>query len=296
MFNELIFFHVTVCVMYYMIRAQHNGGQAFCETAIVFFIPGFGLAFLVLLRIFEKLKFADEDPSYIYKNFENDCIPLLEHDQQTDSILPMQDALLLEDTKTKRRLLSDAIKKDVLQNNNILLSAVRDEDSEISHYAVSMVNRKIRDLEAVFYRLHKKLKATPNDVTALKEYVNVVDVYLKSSSLDTVSQVKLQEDYTAILERLLHLDGSEKKYFLMKINCEIELQNYKKAEEFCHLFLQHFPHSEEPHLLSIKLSYYLLDYQKIRQAIQGLKNSEVQFSKEALEIIRFWDRGEPNAS
>ncbi len=296
MLNELILFHVTVSFIYYLIRARHHRGQAGCEAAVAFLIPGFGLAFLLLTAIFAKLHFADGDPSYVYRSFENNSLPLLEHDRQADNIIPIQDALLLEDINTKRRLLSAAVKDNVLQNSEVLLNAIRDEDSEISHYAVSMVNRRSRDSGEAFYRLQKRVQQAPDDITVLKQYVNAVDVYLKNNPIDIVSRVKMQRISAAVLERLLGLDRSEKKYFLMKINSEIELKNYQQAQKFCRLFRQSFPHREEPYLVSIKLAYYLLDNLKIRQVIWGLKHSDIQFSKAALDIIRFWDQGERNAS
>lgn len=296
MFKELMFLHVIVSVIFFIIRSQCNKGQALCETVAVFLLPGFGLLFFLALKIFEFLKLAVEDPSYIYKNFENDCAPLLEHDRQADDILPVQDALLLNDKKIKRKILSDAIKKDILKNNTVLLSAVRDEDTEISHYAVSVVNRKNRDLQEVFYRLQEKIRNAADDIAILKEYADAVDVYLKSSSLDAASRMKLQQEHIAALERILHLDKTDKKYYLMKINCEINMKEYNKAEASCRLFLQKFPQCEEPYLLYCKAAYYLQDHQKIKQGIQGLKDSQIQFSQEALEAIRFWDRGEQNAS
>lgn len=295
MLNELIFLHILSTFIYYIIRTRQNRGQAFCEGVIAFLIPGCGLAFLLVMWGIRSLKLTDEDASYMYKDFESDCIPLQAHENRELKILSMQDVLLLDDTKTKRTLLCDAVKRDVLCNSDALLKAIRDEDSEISHYAVSMVKRKMSDLEAVFYRLSKELRETPDNVTILKKYANVVDVYLKSSFMDEVSRKKLQQDYAMNLERLLLSDRTEEKYFSMKINCEIELRNYKKAEEFCQLFLDLFSDAEEPHLLNIKLSYYLQDRQKVQQAIQRLKTSKTQFSNHAMEIVRFWDRGEYHA-
>jgi hypothetical protein len=295
MLNKLICLHILASFIYFIIRTRQNSGRAFCEGMIALMFPGFGLAFLLLTLAINSVQSKNEELSYMETDYNNDYIPLQEHENRELTVLPMHDVLLLDDTKTKRELLSDAIKRDVLSNSDALLKAIRDEDSEISHYAVSMVKRKMSDLEAVFYRLSKELKETPDNLTLLKDYADVVDVYLKSSFMDEVSKKKLQQDFAENLERLLSFDKTEKKYFLLKINCEIDLKNYKKAEEFCNLFLVLFSDSEEPHILNIKLSYYLQDRQKIKQAIARLKASETKFSNRAMEIVRFWDGSECNA-
>lgn len=294
--NEWLLIHFTTFFVYYLIYSRQQRERAFCEAMLVLFIPLFGLLLLLIVKIFEKRYLSCEDPSYVYRSFEHEQAFFMEHEQQSEAVLAMQDVLLLTDTGTKRKLLGAAIRKDILRNNEVLLTALRDEDTEISHYAVSLVSRRIRDLEEVFYRLQKRLAEVPTDVPALREYIDAIDVYLKSSNMDAASRNSLQQEQIVLLERLLHLDRPEEKYFLMKIEGEIELKNYEKAEVFCQMFIECFPDSEQPYLSNIKLAYHLADARKIQQSIRQLKNSAISFSQRALAVIRFWDRSEQHAS
>lgn len=284
--------HSAVSLLYFfIILARQNKSQAVSEGLIVFCIPVFGLIFLLGVRVAELWRFRREDPSYMYSEFKNSRPVLGGIVRREANIIPIQDALFLKDVKMKRALLTDAIKQNVLSNNNLLFKAVRDEDREVSHYAVSAVTNIIEKLEALLFRLEKRLRETPGDVGDLKKYADAMDSYLRIGFLDAISQQKGEKNYAAILETLLSLDTTEKKYFIKKINCEIKLNHYEKAEEFCAAFLKHFPGDEEPYILYIKLYRQMEDYPRLQEKVRQLKASPIKLTINALETIRFWDGG-----
>lgn len=284
--------HTVVSLLYFFMAASKNKSQAISEFLIVFSIPIFGLIFLLGLRLFDFFRFKNEDPSYMYQEFKNSNSVLGDIIRRKANIIPIEDALFLDDAKLKRTLLTDAIKQDVLRNNNLLLRAVRDSDREISHYAVSAVTTTIEKMESQLFHLEKKMRSDPNNNDNLRQYADTMSDYLQIGFLDKISQKKSEKAYASMLENLISLDATEKKYFIEKINYEIKLENYIKAEEFCEKFLEYFPNSEMPYILYIKLYSQLKNYNGLQEKVKQLKASPIQFTVNALEIIRFWDGGE----
>lgn len=284
--------YVALSLVYFLVRSRRNRAQALTELVIALLIPGFGLIFLLLIGSAKLLRLTGEDPSYMYRDFRMPHPSLGNFTKAEADIIPIQDVLTLDDTKTKRALLGDVIKKDVLINKNVLYKAVKDPDSEVSHYAVSIVTHKIQEMEAILFQLEKRLDSDSANAEVLKQYADVMDIYVKMGFLDEVSQRKYEQAYVYALEKLLVLDRSEKKYFIEKINYELKLGDLAQAERFCALFKDAFPGDEDPYVMYIKLYHRMNNYQKLQETIRQLKGSDIRFTNKALETIRFWDRSE----
>jgi hypothetical protein len=284
--------YVVLSLVYFFVRSRSNRAQALTELWIALLIPGFGLIFLLLVGSAKILRLTGEDPSYMYRDFKIPHTNLGNFTREEADIIPIQDVLTLDDTKTKRALLGDVIKKDVLINKNVLYKAVKDPDSEVSHYAVSVVTQKIEEMETILFQLEKRLDSDSANIEVLKQYVEVMEIYVKMGFLDEVSQRKSEEAYVYALEKLLALDASEKRYFIEKIDFELKLGHFKKAENYCGLFMSSFPGDEDPYVMYIKLYHRMNNYQKLQEKIRQLKGSDIRFTNKALETIRFWDGGE----
>ncbi len=86
------------------------------------------------------------------------------------------------------------------------------------------------------FQLEKKLDKNPASKADWQQYADTMGDYLQIGFLDEKSQKTSEKAYAAILETLLSLDTTEKKYFIAKINCEMKLENYTKAKAFCEIF------------------------------------------------------------
>lgn len=282
----IVHFVITAIYFVLIVKIKKNWLTALCESSFVLLIPGFGLIFMIVMNL---AKSPSEDPSYVYKDFCDKRMLLREFSLKESDILPIQDALMLEDNTAKRSLLLEVIKRNVLKNDELLFKATRDEDTEISHYAVSVVTNKIQIMGDIFHELGKKLSRHPNDIDVLKEYADTLKGYLKIGFLDKLSKMNHEKDYVDLLAKILSLDKTEKKYFLEKINHEIDLANFDEAQKYCDLFLKSFSNHEEPYLQYIKLYHKLKDLKIMREYIAQLKAADIKISKESLDIIRFWD-------
>lgn len=289
-----IVIHVAVTMLYVLIRARAQQGQAFCEFFIVLLIPGLGLAFLLTTLLIRRFGFR-EDPAYMYDSFHNNRPLFRDYSRREANIIPLEDVLALEDAQTKRLLMGEVIRRNALHNNELLFKAVKDADSEVSHYAVSVASGRIEEMEAALSRLGKELGQNPTDSDILVQYVKIMGAYLKLGFLDEVSQRKFTTAYAEALATLISHAAPDKEQFTAKIDCELALGNYDEAAQFCESFMSVFPRQEEPYLMYIKLYYLQQDAENLHAVICRLKDTDIRFTNRALQSIRFWERGEQYA-
>lgn len=297
MLNELLILYLAAALGYFLLNIRSDRCQTVCELFIILLLPGIGIMLLLVVRLLKRLNKDSKSPAYLYEDFKRPTRRITSSTQENESdILPISDVLLLDDAKTKRAVLGGVIKRDLLSSREALFTAAKDQDSEVSHYAVSVVTQRLAELEASFYDLRQKRRETLDSPEVLQQYAEVINSYLQLSHLDKLSQARFEQEYTEVLEALISLTDTRTKYFTELINNHLKTGNYERAEYICKAFLKKFPYTEEPYLQTIKLYYCLKDYQSLQQTVEQLKKTNIKFTNQALQAVRFWDGGYGDAS
>ena len=180
-----------------------------------------------------------------------------------ENVVPLNDSVLVDDPEVKRRLFTETIKRDVLQNPLVLAQAIHDEDREIAHYAITMITAQLDTLEERLYTLERRVKEEPDEIEPLEEYADALGEY-------TAHRAERYEE---------------------KVREEIRLARYEAAEETCRAFLARFPQNERPYLLYIELYQAMHRPALMQEKIAELKACPIRLSINALNVIRFWDEG-----
>lgn len=290
---SLIGGHILFSVLWFVWRLRKSKSQAICECILILCMPVFGVLYIAGSQLIAKC-IADNKHAYQHKKLKNQNRILQDLGKYDTDIIPLNDALYIEGMNKKRSLLTDAIQHDVLVNQQILFKAIGDEDREVSHYAASTLTNKIEQLEGALFKLYKKIKEKPDELSLLQAYAETMEDYLSIGYLDQLSKKQSEQRYAAILERILMQMDTKEEFFAAKIRCELRLKNIVKAETFCDKFLRVFPRSEAPYIYYIKVYQQAKKYDKLQEKIAQLKTCPIKLSPEALRIIRFWDGGRVN--
>ena len=168
----LLILHLTVCIL---IWAGIRSGMLKVKKYLmvpVLFVPVWGaLCVLILhLQVFikaensrkigiEKLQVNEE----IYKNNfrlreEND------HD-----IVPLEEALLINDPEKRRKLIMDILNDDPSKYIELLEKARMNEDVEVVHYAITAMVELSKDYDSKLQTFERTYAAAPEDPVVLDE-------------------------------------------------------------------------------------------------------------------------------
>jgi len=290
----LFLLHIGIVIAFYLINGRwENKLQNLCESSMVLLLPFFGC--LIILGAKMILRMTNGGAEY-EKPVKHQRTMLSGIMQPTADIVSLNDASLVEDAEEKRYLFTNAIKQNLIHNQAIVHQAIRDDDREVSHYAVSMVTTQIENLEMELFKIEKQLKQVNSveDRELLKSYIKTMREYLSIGFLDPISRRHREEVYCMALARLIELRVDEKDSYKEMIHQEICLGNYGKVKVDCKNFLQTFPRAEEPYLAYIQLFIKTRNHEGLQKKIEELKACPIKLTISALEIIRFWDKGAGN--
>lgn len=283
--------HLLLTIIFFAVNFRRCSWlQVVSETMVVLCVPFFGLLimlmFKLLCRLFHLEKGTcpeqEEEGESFFRGTELDC-----------DIIPLNDAFLVDDVYQKRRFFTETIKQSVVENQSILQMAMHDRDREIAYYAVSMLTARMEKLEnELFVREDSILSGEiPENNTMLEEYTELLREYLSQKKfVDPVTWRKKQDVYIGLLDRLLSLHPEDISYYIEEIHQLLDIGNYRTAEQICSILKERFPDREEPFLMFIELYQAERRPKALQQEIQALKACPVDLSRQALRVIRYWDK------
>lgn len=290
-FFGLAIVHMVLTALYFLgnrrLKPRH---YMIAETMIVFAIPFFGiilmLSYHVCCHIFRLDKGHQPD-------FEQERTAFFRGVQLDEDIIPLNDAFLVEDVQKKRHYFTDAIKQAVVDNENILQMAMHDRDREVAYYAVALLTARMEKLENELFARESKIISgeNPENVPQLEEYAQLLKNYLEQKNfIDHVTYQKKQGDYIGLLDYLKRMCPEKIDYYTEEIRQLLDTENYAAAELVCAELQEKFPLREESYMMYIRLYQSWRKPKRLQAKIRELKASPLELSKQALRVIRFWDK------
>ena len=277
---------LMVLAAYLYVRRQGDPVQAATEALIVLLMPAAGFVLVVGARIIKSLRpFQCNIDPHKLMNTNDVFTNMISYDE---NVIPLHDTYLVDDVKAKRKVFLDAVKQNVLQNPSVLKMATYDQDREIAYYAVSMISGHIEELESKISQVEGELLQNRDDMELRQAYAALLKDYLAQDFVDKITKRNRTEQYAALLESLLQRKPDDMEYLQEKIDKEIVLGNYAKAQEACENFQHFFPEREEPYLAYIKLYFYMRQPAKMQEKLAELKSIPGELSLKALKTVRYW--------
>ncbi|MDX1699130.1 MAG: hypothetical protein R3250_00870 [Melioribacteraceae bacterium] len=207
------------------------------------------------------------------------------------NVVAIEDALTVSNHSDRRRVMIDVLKQDALNYLEVLQIAVKNDDTETSHYAVSAIVEVKRKLSNALQKLVVEYGNSNKNSEIGLAYANVLKQYMRSGFLDERTLRKYKFTYIQLMEDLLNADFSEEFVFIEKSKTELELGLIADAETTSKLFVERYPNNEEAHLNLIKIYFTSNSYVKLQQTITKIKKSRILLSNKGLTIIRYWSEG-----
>ena len=122
----------------------------------------------LLDRTLEKLRINEE----IYKNI------LVAENEEKDTVVPLEEALLVNSPAQKRKLILSVLTDDPAGYYDLLQQARMDDDSEVVHYASTALAQISKEADLKLQQQEQRYAAAPGDAKVLEEYCDYLESYL----------------------------------------------------------------------------------------------------------------------
>ncbi|GAA0181261.1 hypothetical protein SH2C18_38180 [Clostridium sediminicola] len=260
------------------------------------FIPIIGTLYVIFSRLFSILSRDSETILESYEKYIKGNVYKWKRKKPSTeneiNLVPMEDALIVNENKIKRSLVINILKKDPTKHIDVIKKALEDEDTETTHYAATAILQIKNSFNIMIQEYSVKYESDKENLNITIPYYNILKKYVDSGLLDEQNvfkyRVLISELLTSILNRYTKYD----KYYIDKIDNELELNNFYIAEKYCEDFFNNYPNTEKPYLMYLKTYFKLGDKKTFNKYLKALMDSPIQLSNEGLNIVRFWTREE----
>lgn len=299
MFLQFLFFpyalSVLIMLALFILKRKQSSLHDFFITL---FIPIVGLLYIIFAKLFSLLSKDSETILQSYEKYIKGDVSKFKtrepHKEKEINIVPMEDALLINENKVKRSLVINILKKDPIRYIDVIKKALEDDDTETTHYAATSIMQIKNTFNLIIQEYSVKYENNKDDINITIPYYNALKKYVDSGLLDDQNLFKYRVLMSELLNSIMNHYTKYDKYYIDKINNDLNLNNFYEAKKTCDEFSKNHPDMESPYLMYLKTYFKLGDKKAFDITLKTLMDSPIQLSNKGLNIVRFWTREEKN--
>lgn len=282
--------HIICCVLVWMgIKTKILKVKKYLMLPVIF-VPFWGVLCVLILHFqlfagagnirksgVEKLKVNEE----IYKNI---FAPETENEQ---NLVPLEDALLLNEQKIRRELIMDVLNDNPGEYMELLEKARMNDDVEVVHYAITAMVELSKDYDERLQKLERRYAAAPDDPQILDEYCEFMEEYLGQGLLEDQMEQMQRNQYTQLLKKKLK-KGQDLHTSVCLVENLLKLGDYTQAGEILEQMNEKWHRREEYWVLYIKFCSMQKMGKEIRNSLKKIEEEHIYLSSKGKEGLAFW--------
>lgn len=285
--------HLAICLIAAVIKLKKGIKDRF-PLVFIICVPVFGvvmwLAGGLCLKInggrrreleLEKLKVTDAR----YRRME------AAEEEAGASVVPLEEALIVNDTKLRRTLMLDILHKKPEEYLDLLKTASAGSDTEITHYATTTLLEIQSDFEMKIQKSLSECRKHPEKIDELKKYRDILRDYtgsgLLSGSVLKMQQMSLME----ALRRLLGEEAPGREDIFLYIETALDAGEYQEAGRTLEEYERVCGREELWYQLLVRYEWETGNGKNIAGHLKRLQDKEIYLTKAGKEWFAFWSKG-----
>lgn len=288
----VVFIHVIISLFYviFILSGVSNLRKEYIIPII--FVPIFGPLSAVVIDLLvasgengrKRLNLDDDafDDDILWKTLKNF--------HEKGDIVPLEEAILINDVKTRRRFMLETLYDDPLKYLDVLMIAKNNDDVETSHYATTSISYVQRSFQLSIQKFALATENNPNDLGLLDDYIGTLGNYIESGLLEEHLLKNLRVVYSKILNKKLAKIENDQMTLIEKLKNNIELKNYVSAFETSDLLKKYWPEDEQSWIESVRVCVDGYDRNRLQETLVEIQSQNINWTKLGKEQLALWMR------
>jgi hypothetical protein len=210
------------------------------------------------------------------------------------NIVPLEDALIMDDSSVRRSVMLDVLMSDARGYMPVINQARMNDDVEVVHYATTAMVELSKEYELKLQEFSTEYAENPTKEGLLDEYVEFLGQYIASGMIQGQLLEIQRNTYQQLLSVKVVINPNIDDYEKL-VRAFLASRQYPKADASLGIMEEQWPGDERNWLLRFRYYVETGSGQKIKDMIQSVRDSGEYYSKDIREIIEFWDRDERQA-
>jgi hypothetical protein len=254
-------------------------------------IPVFGplLAFTIdLMYAFGKpgLKPVDVEALKLEQNIYWNSV---ERPEADPSVVPLEEAILINDKHTRREEVLDTFRHNSLSYLDVLLLARDNEDTDTTHYATIRITKIHRRFQLALQQFAVEHEEHPEDLAILNKYLDLLEEYIASPLPDELMLRRQKAVYAQLLDKGLALAPNDRRTMIRKLRLCITMKDdYAAALALAEQLKQRWPDDEQTWIESLRLCVEWHDQEGLEAALRQIQSAPVNWTRQGRALVAPW--------
>ncbi len=216
---------------------------------------------------------------------------VMDEDTLTETVVPLEEALIVNDTATRRALIIDVLYTNPGDYISQLYAAKANGDTEVVHYAATALAEIQKEFDLAFQDILRRKEQSPQDEALNDEYRAVLEKYIASGLLAGDALKGQLRQFAALLEEKLAKGERKGRWTLLNQKADIDLQLGDAAalDRDIERMTEHWPDRERIFLFKMQSAMLRKDSARMKEVIDEIRARDIYASPELKGMLRFWD-------
>ena len=209
--------------------------------------------------------------------------------KEENEVVPLEEAMAINDSKVRRSLILDILRKNPENYVAVLEKASLSSDTELSHYATTSMMAIQSRYEKSIAELEKEKERDKDNPIVLDDYATVLKNYINSGLISGQVLRIYQNKLNKVLEELKGLCPEKIKYRFDWIDNRLDIGNTAGVKAECEDLLKKWPGEERCYKSYMAYAFKISDKKLAMQILKEVKEKEVYLSRAGREWYDFWN-------
>jgi hypothetical protein len=286
----VLIFHILLTIAYAVFIRSGKSHLRKEQILLIFFIPIFGPVTAIVIEALNIWNKQASRPVELEPLSLGDDIlwVTLKSFHENGDIVPLEEAILINDVKVRRRFMLETLYTDPLKYLDILNIAKYNDDVETSHYATTTISKAQKDFQLSIQKLAVAVENSPDDSSVLDEYIDTLEKYIDSGLLEVHLLKNLRIVYSKVLDQKLEKSKSDRNIIIKKLRNCIELGEFNSAFEIGDYLVLSWPTDERSWIESIRVCVNGRDGSKLQEIVSNMRIQKINWTRDGKEQVKIW--------
>lgn len=213
----------------------------------------------------------------------------VEQPGEDPSVVPLEEAILINDKHTRREEVLSTFRHDSLSYLDVLLLARDNEDIDTTHYATIRITKIHRQFQLALQQCASEHQRDPDNLAVINKYLDLLEKYLASPLPDELMVRRQREVYGRLLDEKLVLVPGDRTTMLRRLHHRISMKdNYAAARVLADQLRQRWPEDEHTWIESLRLYVEWHDRDRLQATLQEMRSAPISWTREGRTIVAPW--------
>lgn len=204
-------------------------------------------------------------------------------------VIPLEEAILINNTKSRRKAVLSTFQDDSLKYLDILMVARSNDDVDTTHYATIQISKIQRQFQLKLQKYAAAYEKDPDNPVLLDEYIDLLGRYLQSPLVEKSILIHQRQVYQGLLNHKLTQAPNDRDTLIRKLRNSTDLrEDYVSVLAIVDLLKQKWPAEEETWIEALRACVEWCDTERVGMVVQEMQTQKVNWTKRGREQVRPW--------